>query len=153
MNAKSTGGKTGGTESKLKFEGQLDGAGPANLIERVEAAVLATAGTKAVGEGLRRAAKQGAGQAVHRRAETGVVQNVEEFTPKSEARPLGQTKSPLLSDIGLSSVEGTQHVAPEISLQPGSRLREGQLVESLTAWESRAEQLQGYSWIQVGPGL
>jgi len=45
---------------ELKLEGELDGAGAADLVEGVEAAIGA-AGAQAAGQRLRRVAKQGTG--------------------------------------------------------------------------------------------
>ena len=49
--------------SELELEGELDGAGAADLIERVEAAVGAS-GAQAARQGLRRLAERGTGQVV-----------------------------------------------------------------------------------------
>ncbi len=69
---------------ELEFEGELDGAGAADLVERVEAAIGA-GGAQAAGERLGRVAEQGAGQGVVGIAEIRMVEDVEELG--GEAKP------------------------------------------------------------------
>src|SRR5690242_19809017 len=69
--------------SELKLERQLDRARSADLVERVETAILAT-GPEAARQGLRRAAEQRAGQVAVGISEVRVVQDVEEFSPKTK---------------------------------------------------------------------
>jgi len=77
--------------SELEFEGKLDRARAANLIEGVETAIRA-AGAQAAREGLRRVAEQRTGQVIVRRAEVGVIEDVEELQSKAKAQLLGEMK-------------------------------------------------------------
>jgi hypothetical protein len=103
---------------KLELEGELDGAGAADLVEGVEAAIGA-AGAQAACQRLRRVAEQGAGQAVVGIAEVGVVEDVEELGLKTKPHLLSKMKLALQRYIRLRSSETAQHVAPENALLPG----------------------------------
>src|ERR1700674_4391560 len=83
--------------SELKLQRQLDRARPANLVERVKPAIRAT-GPQAVRQRLRRAAEQGAGQAVGGGAEVRVVQDVEELGSETKPHLFGDAKLPLQPD-------------------------------------------------------
>jgi len=100
---------------KLKFEGQLHGAGAADLVERVEAAI-GTAGAQAVCQRLRRVAEQGAGQTVDRIPEVRVIENVEELSSEPQPHFFSQLKLALQAEIGLHGIETTRHVAAKIAL-------------------------------------
>ena len=67
---------------KHELQRQLTRTRSANLEQRVKAAVYA-AGPETVRQRLRRAAKEGAGQAVGGISEVWVVQDVEELSPES----------------------------------------------------------------------
>jgi len=144
---KFTSGVTGNS-SKLKFEGQLDRAGAADLIQRVEAAVGA-AGPQTVRQRLRRAAEQGAGQDAGGIAEVGVIEDVEEL--RSEAKPhfLGYAELPLQPEIDLRSVETPQYVASEIALLPDGWCRKSRLIENFAAGISAAGEFKRDSRIYV----
>src|SRR5262249_50516140 len=122
--------------SKLKLKRELDRARSANVVERVETAVRA-AGPETVRQRLRRAAKEGAGQAVGGISEVWVVQDVEELSPESQPHILRNVKLPLERNIRLRSSESSQHVAPEITLLPGGRSRKSRLIENLATRISR----------------
>src|SRR6185503_5320776 len=134
--------------SKLEFQCQLDRAGPADLVERVEAAAAAT-GAETVRERLRRAAEQGTGEDVVGTTEARVVEDVEELRPKREPCLLAHAKSTLQRDIGLPGTETPQHVASEITLPPGGRGRKGRPVEDLAAGILLSVELERQSGIQV----
>ncbi len=136
----------------MKPGGQLDRAGTANLIEGVEAATRA-AGAQTACERLRRAAKEGAGQAVGGTSEVGVVQDVEEFGPAAKAQPLGEAKDALQADVRLCSIEAAQHVASEIALPAGGDWIEGCFIEDLASRVSRPVEFQRYSWIYIRAGI
>src|SRR5713226_2747423 len=101
--------------SELELEGELDGAGTADLVKGVEAAIGA-AGTQAAGQRLRRVSKQGTGQAVVGIAEVGVVEDIEELGPETESHLLSEAKLPLQRKIGLRSSEPAEDIASEIAL-------------------------------------
>ena len=69
--------------SELEFEGELEGAGAADLVKGVEAAICA-AGAQAARQRLRRATEQGAVQGVVGVAEVRVVEDVEELGSKTK---------------------------------------------------------------------
>src|SRR5262249_42762825 len=102
----------------------------ANLVQRVETAIGA-AGAKKVCQGLRRAAEQGAGQAVGGATEVGVVKDVEELGPEAKAGAFGDAKHPLHPDIRLRRVEPAQHIAAEVALLPRGRCRKSRFVQNL----------------------
>jgi len=104
-------------QSELELEGELDGAGAADLVEGVEATIWA-AGAEAARQRLRRVAEEGAGQIVIGIAEVGMVKDVEKFRAETKPHLLGEVKLPLQRDIGLCSSETAQHVAAEVPLLP-----------------------------------
>jgi hypothetical protein len=99
-----------GQFSNLEFEGELDGAGAADLVEGVKAAVRA-AGTEAARQRLRGVPEERIGQVVVGIAEVGVVEDVEELGSETQAQLLRQRKAPLKSYIRLRGSESTQDVA------------------------------------------
>ena len=89
---------------ELKFQGQLDRARAADLVQRAEAAIR-TAGAEAARQCFRRVAEQGAGQTVGGRAEIRMVEDVEELGAETKGSLLGDLKLALQSDVGLCRVE------------------------------------------------
>ncbi len=69
---------------ELELEGELDGAGAADLVEGVEAAIRA-AGTETARQRLRRMAKERAGQHIVGVAEVRVVEDVEKLGTETKA--------------------------------------------------------------------
>src|SRR5208337_1373365 len=136
--------------SELKLERQLDRAWTADLVERIEASVR-TAGAEAGRQRLCRLAEQGAGVVVVGRAKVGVVEDVEELRPETEAYFLRDTKLPLKGEIELKRSEAAQDIASEIALLPGGRRAESCQVENLAAGILRAQQLKRHSGVHVGP--
>jgi hypothetical protein len=102
---------------ELELEGELDGTGAADLVERVEAGTIRAG--EAVRQSLRRVAEQGAGQAVVGIAEVWMVKDVEELASETKPEPFGNVKLPLQGKIGLPSSKTAQDIAAEIALLPG----------------------------------
>jgi len=75
----------------LEFERQLDRAGTADLIKRIEAAVR-PAGAQTAGQRLRRVTEERAGQGVVGWTKVRVVEDVEELTSEAELRSLREVK-------------------------------------------------------------
>ena len=130
----------------------MDGAGTADLVERIEAAIGA-AGPQAAGQRLRRATKQGAGEGVVGIAEVLVVEDVEELGPETKPHLLSEVKLPLQRDIGLCSSETAQYIAPEIALLPGGRRTKSRLIEDFSARKLCAMELKRHSWVYVRAGI
>src|SRR5262249_44738727 len=128
--------------SKLKLQRQLDRARSADLIERIEAAAGA-ARSQTVRQRLRRTAEQGTGQVVDRIAEVCVVQDVEEFSPETKGRLLGEVKLPLQRNIRLRGPEPSQYVSCEIALLPWRRRRKSCSIEDFAAGISGAVEFKG----------
>src|SRR5215469_8718915 len=101
--------------SELKLEGELDGAGAADLVKRTEAPVWA-AGAEAAGQRGRRMAEQGAGQVVVGRPEIWMIEDVEKFRAETKTKLLRKVKLALERNVGLRGAESAQDVAPEITL-------------------------------------
>ena len=124
--------------SELELEGELDGAGAADLVEGVEAAVGA-ARAETAGQCLGRLAEERAGQAVAGVPEVGVIEDIEELGTEAQAQLLRQRKAPLKGHIRLRGSESTQDVAAEIALGSRRRRDERGLVEDFAPWILRAE--------------
>ena len=101
----------------MKLEGELDGAGASDLVERIETAVR-PAGAKAARERLCGLAEEGTCKCADRIAEVGMIEEVEEFRAETKPDLLGEVKLPLQAEIYLGSPETAQHVASEITLLP-----------------------------------
>src|SRR5262245_59294683 len=71
--------------SELQLKRELDGTRSANLIERIEATINATARAQAVRQCLRRTAEQGTGQEVDGTAEVRMVRDVEELRLEAQS--------------------------------------------------------------------
>ena len=137
---------------ELELEGELDGAGAADLVEGVEAAIGA-AGAQAARQRLRRAAEEGAGQHVVGIAEVWVVENVEELGPEAKRQPLGESELALQGHIGLPGSETAQHIAAEIALLTWRRYSESCLVENFAAGILRAKEHQRHAWDYIRTGI
>src|SRR5262245_150605 len=92
--------------SELEPESELNGAWPANLIQRTEAAVGA-ARAEASREHLRRAAELRAGQVVDGRAEVRMIENIEELGLEAKAEALFQLKPALSGQVDLERTESS----------------------------------------------
>jgi len=137
--------------SELEFEGELDRAGAANLVERVEAAIGA-AGAEAACQRLCRVAEQRTGQHVAGIAEVRVVKDVEELGSETKFHLFGEVKLPLQPNIRLRCAETAQHVAAEITLLPSRRRGESCLIENLAARKLRSIEHKRPSRVHIRTG-
>ena len=134
---------------ELELEGELDGAGAADLVEGVEAAIGA-AGAQAAGQCLRRMAEERIGQVIVGRAEVGVVEDVEELGSETKTYFLAEVKLALQRYIGLCGSEASKNVAPKISLlsrRSGGKCR---LVEDFSTRILGAKKLQRHAPYKIG---
>src|SRR5262245_1392663 len=113
--------------SKLQLQCELDRAGSADLVERVETATRA-AGAQTVRQCLGRAAKQRTGEVVVGTAEVGMVKDIEELCSETKFYLFGEAKLPLQAKIELRSSETAQNVATETTLLPSGRRGKGRLI-------------------------
>ena len=153
---------------ELELKGELDGAGAADLVKGVEAAIGA-AGTETARQSLRRVAEQRVtgtnccgprtGQRVVGIAEVWVVEDIEELRTEAQPQLLGQVKLPLQPHIRLRGSETAKNVAPKVSLLQVSlrsfrRHRKRRAVEDFAARILRAKEFERHagdhvrSWIQ-----
>jgi hypothetical protein len=141
--------------SELELEGELDGAGAADLVEGVETAVGA-AGAEAARQSLRRVTEERIGQVVVGITEVRMIKDVEELGTETEPYPFGEMKLPLDGNIGLRGTETAKDIAPEITLRPRRGCREGVEIENFAAGILRAEEFERHArykirpWIQSG---
>src|SRR6267378_2298315 len=137
---------------ELELEGELDRAGAANLVERVETAKGA-AGAQAARQRLGRVAEQRAGQIVVGVAEVWVVEEVEELGAETKPHLLGEVKLPLERHIHLHSIETPQHVASEIALRPRGRFAKSRTIKNLPSRILGAVEHKRHPWIYVRPRI
>src|SRR5580692_4173525 len=109
--------------SEQELQGQLHRARSANLIQRIETAILA-AGSKRCSQHLRRLPELWRTHVVDGRTEVGVVEDVEQIRSCLKRKPLAQFELPTHRIIDLRSVESAQGVASQISLHRPERCRE-----------------------------
>ena len=133
---------------ELKLERQLDRARAADLIQWAESAVGPT-GAQAARQRLRRVAEKSVGQSIVGRAEVGVVEDIEELSPKAEIHLFSDAKLPLNCNIGLPSSETAQHIAREIALLTAGRWGKRCGIENLAARISRPIENERHSRVYV----
>src|ERR1044071_8992759 len=138
--------------SELELERELPGARPANLVERVEAAVGA-ARPQAARQRLRRAAEKRTAQRVGGVAEVRVVEDVEELRAEAKPHLFDDAKLSLQPDVRLPGPETPQHVAPEITLPPGGRRNKSRAAENFAAGILPTEKLKRHPRLHVRPGV
>ena len=126
---------------ELKFQGQLDRARAADLVQRAEAAIR-TAGAEAARQCFRRVAEQGAGQAVVGAAEVRMIKNVEELRAETKAYVFRDMKLTLHRNIRLRGSETAQDIAPEIPLLPSGRRSERRTIEDFSAGILRSKKFK-----------
>ena len=136
--------------SELELEGELNRARAADLVQRVEAAIVAT-GAEAARKRLRGVAKQRAGQVVIGIAEVGVVEDIEELGAEAKPQPLGEPELALQGHIGLPGSETAQHIASEIALLSSGRRSERCFIENLAAGILRSMEHERHPRRYVGP--
>ena len=131
---------------ELKFQGQLDRTGAADLVQRVEAAIR-TSGAEAARQCFRRVSEQGAGQAVVGAAEVRVIKNVEELRAEKKAYAFRDVKLTLHRNIRLRGSETPQDIASEIPLLFFWRRRERRTIEDFSTGILRSKKFKRYSWV------
>ena len=119
-----------GLENQL--QGQLRRARAADLIQRIEAASLAAASQRG-SQHLGRLAEERRTHVVGRRAEVGVVEDVEKIRARLKRKPLPEFELPPQRQIDLRRAESGQGIASQISLDRSGGCRERRLVDSLSA--------------------
>src|SRR5215471_16158536 len=110
--------------SELELEGELDRARAADLIQRIEAAALASASKRVIQHHrgfpeLRRA------QVVDRASEIGMVEDVEEIASRLKRHSFCESELAAQSDVPLGGAETSQCIAAKIALR-GGRHRSGE---------------------------
>src|SRR5271165_6385033 len=101
--------------SEHQFQGQLGRSRAADLIQRIEAAVLAAAAQRS-SQHLRRLPEQRRAHIVDGAAEIGVVEDVEKIRPRLEGKPLAEFELPPQRQIDLRGAESAQGISSQISL-------------------------------------
>ena len=137
---------------ELELEGELDGAGAADLVKGVEAAIR-PAGAQAVRQRLCRVAEEGIRKRADGTAEVRVVEDVEELGPETQAQLLGQVKLPLHGKVGLPSSKAAEDVASEIALGTARRRGEGRFVVAFAAGILRAKEHERHAWDYIRTGI
>jgi len=101
--------------SKLKFKSQLDRARSADLVQRIEAAALAT-GSEVVVQHLRGLAELGRGEKVDWITEVRMIQDIEEIASRLKRKPLGKAELSAHRQVPLGRAEAAQSIASQIAL-------------------------------------
>ena len=100
---------------ELELEGELDGAGAADLVEGAEAATLPATAERA-GQHLGGLAELRRAEEVDRAAEIGVIEDVEEIDARLKSKPLGEVELPPQRGIELDCIASAQRIASQVSL-------------------------------------
>ena len=106
--------------------------GPADLIEGVEAAILAAA-AEGDSEHPSRLAEERTSHVVGRQAEVGVVGDVKEVGAGLKRKPLLESELPAQRQIDLRSAESAHGIASQASMDRLGRCDERRLPDSLSA--------------------
>src|SRR5271157_2524601 len=132
---------------ELQLERQLDRAGTADLIQRIQAAALAAAAQITV-QGLRRNAELRRGHVVDRRAELRVVEDVEKIGAGLQRKTLAELEQPLQGEIDLRSVEAAQGVASQVALAAGGQGK-GRVIDDPSAGRRWVGEVQGRAGLRL----
>ena len=100
---------------ELELEGELDGAGAADLVKGAEAAALPATAQRA-SQHLRGLAELRRAEVVDRAAEIGVIEDVEEIGARLKSKPLGEVELPPQCGIELDCIAPAESVASQVSL-------------------------------------
>ena len=101
--------------SEHELQSQLRGPRSADLIERIEAAVLAAASERG-SQHLRRLPELRRAQIVDGASEIGVVEDVEKIRARLKSKPLAEFELPAQRQIDIRCVESAQGISSQISL-------------------------------------
>ncbi len=116
---------------ELHFRRELDRARAADLVQRIQAAVL-TATSEVVVQHLRRLSELGRAQIVDRATEVRVVKKVEEIASELKVKFLSESELAAQGHIPLSGAERAQGIASQIALRSGrNRRRKSRRVNDL----------------------
>src|SRR5215472_2938995 len=128
--------------SELELEGELDRARSANLVQRIEAAALATA-SEIVVEHHRSLPELRRAEVIDGASEVRVIQNVEEISSRLERESFGESELAAQCDVPLCGAESAQSIASQIALCRGRNgSSESRLVDDLAPGCARRGEIE-----------
>src|SRR5580692_10799239 len=139
--------------SEHELQGELHRPRSANLIKRIQAAVLAAASERCP-QHLRRLAELRRTEIVDGASEVGVVEDIEKIRSRLKSKPLPDSELPPQRQIDVRGVKSPQGISSQISLHGGTRYsagyRESCRIDFLSAGHVRVRDPQRCAGHQVG---